>query len=243
MRPSETSPPIAGSSCTAAWFQANRCGSCVSLDHASRGDGPEFERHEGFMEQHLQLPAQTDFVWRRMLDAPPTWALWLPVGFAFLVLALLALFRDKGWNKLIAPTLVVAVSCPRSTSSPATTCSSVSSRGGTSSAPRWRSRSFTSPSCTARTRSRSIRSSRPVSASCAAASIRSWRSCSFCRVARRSRSRSSARRFSCCTTSRARCLSATTSRRRGRTRSRFPLARTRCTASSPSATRPRIGSR
>jgi hypothetical protein len=60
------------------------------------------------MEPQEQLP-QVDFIWRRFLDAPPSWALWLPVGFAFLVIALLALFRDKGWSKLIAPTVVVAL--------------------------------------------------------------------------------------------------------------------------------------
>ena len=60
------------------------------------------------MEPNAQLP-QADFIWRRFLDAPPSWALWLPVGFAFLVIALLALFRDKGWNRLVAPTIVVAI--------------------------------------------------------------------------------------------------------------------------------------
>ena len=60
------------------------------------------------MEPIAQLP-QADFIWRRFLDTPPSWALWLPVGFAFLVIALLALFRDKGWNRLIAPTIVVAI--------------------------------------------------------------------------------------------------------------------------------------
>jgi hypothetical protein len=60
------------------------------------------------MEPQVQMP-QAEFLWRRFLEAPPTWALWFPVGFAFLIIALLALFRDRGWSRLVPATIVVAI--------------------------------------------------------------------------------------------------------------------------------------
>jgi hypothetical protein len=41
------------------------------------------------------LPPQSEFIWRRLLDAPPAWAVWLPVCFAVFVVWLLALFRPN----------------------------------------------------------------------------------------------------------------------------------------------------
>src|SRR5687768_7550890 len=56
------------------------------------------------------VPESSVFVWRRLLDAPPAPALWLPVGFAFTVLLLLALFRrDNRWRSLAVPFVVTVL--------------------------------------------------------------------------------------------------------------------------------------
>ena len=53
------------------------------------------------------LPQNSVFVWRRFLDPPPASALWLPVGFAFAVILLLALFRrERRVRGLVVPSLI-----------------------------------------------------------------------------------------------------------------------------------------
>jgi hypothetical protein len=56
------------------------------------------------------LASEPEFLWRRLLDAPPIWSLGVPVAFAFMVIVLLALFRrDHRVRSLLVPTIVLAV--------------------------------------------------------------------------------------------------------------------------------------
>jgi hypothetical protein len=62
------------------------------------------------MPETLITP-ESEFVLRRTQEAMPTWALFLPVAFAFAVLLLIALFRHEGrWRLLWSSLIIAAVS-------------------------------------------------------------------------------------------------------------------------------------
>jgi hypothetical protein len=57
-----------------------------------------------------ELGQKSEFLWRRLLDAPPGWVVVLPVAFALLVVLLMWLFgRERGWRGIAVPLAVVAV--------------------------------------------------------------------------------------------------------------------------------------
>ena len=56
------------------------------------------------------LAQKPEFVLRRLLEAPPEWALAMPVGFALMVIVLLALFRrENRLRGMVVPLVVVGV--------------------------------------------------------------------------------------------------------------------------------------
>lgn len=53
---------------------------------------------------------QPEFVWRRLLETPPTWSLGLPVAFALMIVVLLAMFRrDHKLRGMITPLIVIGI--------------------------------------------------------------------------------------------------------------------------------------
>lgn len=57
------------------------------------------------------LTQQPEFLWRRLLDMPPVWAVWVPVSFAVFVIYLIAVLRQekKSLASLFAPVLALAL--------------------------------------------------------------------------------------------------------------------------------------
>jgi hypothetical protein len=57
-----------------------------------------------------ELAQKSEFLWRRLLEAPPGWVVALPVGFALLVVLLMWLFRrEAGFRGIVAPLVVVLI--------------------------------------------------------------------------------------------------------------------------------------
>src|SRR5688572_5677627 len=57
-----------------------------------------------------ELAQKSEFLWRRLLEAPPGWVVALPVAFALLVVFLMWLFRrEAGFRGVAAPLLVVLI--------------------------------------------------------------------------------------------------------------------------------------
>src|SRR5207249_3701085 len=56
------------------------------------------------------LPQKSEFLWRRLAEAPPGWVVALPVAFALFTVFLMWLFRrDRGIKGILVPLIVVVV--------------------------------------------------------------------------------------------------------------------------------------
>src|SRR6266852_3702000 len=64
-----------------------------------------------FLMEPKVLASEPEFLWRRFLDAPAEWSVWLPVGFAVFVIYLIGVLRQekKSLSSLLLPIMTLAL--------------------------------------------------------------------------------------------------------------------------------------